>query len=236
MDSIQCGAWEERGSGSFGGEAVSPLRNSEQRWGGTGNERGKAVIEKLIDMADGRFVVPLILIVAGVTLIKAVFSMQRSWSADRKDFLELWSRPADRDDAWVEVAVRHLFGEYLPASVIRSLLTSPQAARALRDVSEAWPLLDMDDESHQLRWKLERHSSARRRRNEVKVLNFFYFVLAGSSLACIWLGCVGQFSALGRFNCWAYAFLSFCGAAFFVMRSDQLESAGKAVPRWLGLQ
>jgi len=194
------------------------------------------VIEKLIDLADGRFVIPLILIVAGVALAKAVFSMQRSVSAERKDFLELWNQPADKDDAWVEVAVRHLFGEYLPASLIRSLLTSPQAGRALREVSAAWPLLDMDDETQQLRWKLERHSSARSRRNEVRVLNFLYFALAGSSMACVWLGCVGQFGALARFNCWAYAFLSLCGAAFCIMRSDQLESAGKAVPRWLGLQ
>ncbi|MFC3814141.1 hypothetical protein [Lysobacter sp. GCM10012299] len=199
-------------------------------------DEGRAVIEKLFDVAEGRFIVPLVLIAAGVALIRAVFSMRRSVSADRKDFLELWSRAAERDDAWIEVAVRHLFGEYLPASLIRSLLTSSQAGRALCEVSAAWPLLDMDDETKQLHWKLERHSSARRRRNEVRVLNLSYAALAGSALVCIWLGSAGQFGALVRFNCWAYAFLSLCGAAFCVMRSDQLESAGKAVPRWLGLQ
>lgn len=194
------------------------------------------MIEKLIGLADGRFIVPVLLIVASTSLAKAVFGMQRSVSADRKDFLELWSRPADKDDAWVEVAVRHLFGEYLPAAVIRSLLTSPQVGRALREVSAAWPLLEMDDETRQLRWKRGRHSSARRRNNEVKVLNLLYFALAGSSLTCVWLGCVGQFSVIGRFNCWAYAFLALCGAAFCLVRAGQLESAGKAVRRWLGLQ
>jgi len=48
------------------------------------------MIDKLMQMADGRLVIPLIVIAAAIVLVKGVFSLARSRSVDRRDFLELF--------------------------------------------------------------------------------------------------------------------------------------------------
>lgn len=193
------------------------------------------MFEKWFSVGDGRLLIPLSVIFAGMVLVKAIFGLQRSRSADRKDFLELWAQSAEKDGIWLEVAIRHLFGAYLPATVIRTLLASPQAGQAFCDVSIAWSLLDMDDKTKDVRWKAPRHMSPRWRRFEVRALNFMYVLLGTSSIVAGLWAYKGGVGTLGAFNAWTFSFLSLGTAIACLVRADAIASADKSVPRWLGL-
>jgi len=114
---------------------------------------GGVLIEKLLELAHGRLVIPLIVIVAGVALAKGALHLTRSRSQDRKDFLDLMRSTEVQTDLWITVAVRHAFGAYLPSAVIRQLMSSPQPGRALAEVASAWDFLEMDDETSELSWR-----------------------------------------------------------------------------------
>jgi hypothetical protein len=64
------------------------------------------VIQELLVASHGTLLVPLALLVALTVLAKGMFSLHRSKSQNRKDFLELW-RGEHPDDLWLEVAGRY---------------------------------------------------------------------------------------------------------------------------------
>lgn len=76
------------------------------------------MIQEILKATGGALLVPLAVLLAAMTLAKGLFSLHRSRSQSRKEFLELWHRD-NPDDLWLEVAVRHLVDVYLPASLIR---------------------------------------------------------------------------------------------------------------------
>lgn len=193
------------------------------------------MIENLIEASSGKLLIPILFAIVGGAVIKAICSVHRTKSADRRDFLELWTKEQDRDDFWLEVAVRHLFGTYLPASLIRSLMRSPQAARAILEVSEFWDLIEIDDETLQLHWRKSTHAEARTRKQRIFGLNVLYFISMGGGLLSGYLAVVGHLSSRMSFNFYIYAaFL--IGAAFYCLsRVDLLRTAHTGGPRWLGI-
>lgn len=193
------------------------------------------MIEKLLEIGNGKLLIPVLCALAGAVLVKGVFNLHRSKSADRRDFLDLWMRSQDRDDLWLEVSIRHLFGTYLPASIIRSLLQSPQAAQALLEVSEFWDLLEINDETLDLRWKKKRHATENARRYWRYASNVLYFVSMGLGLLCIYVAIVIDAKMTFVLSLWVYGFFLVIIGMRCLHYADKLITASKGAPRWLGL-
>jgi hypothetical protein len=193
------------------------------------------MVEKLLGMADGRFVVPIVVVIGLSVLIKGLFSLNRSKSQDRKDFLEVWGTREAPDDLWLEVAVRHQFGEYLPASLIRSLQRSPQAGRALLDVAQSWDLLEMHDETGEVGWRVERHKNPRRRLWERRGFVVLYFCLMSVGLMLVYLASIaGKGSPFGSWVAWLYVILLIGSGMWCLARHETLGVAERSMSRWLG--
>jgi hypothetical protein len=190
------------------------------------------VIEELLQASGGALLVPLAVLLATTAVAKGLFSLHRSRSQNRKEFLELW-RGEQPDDLWTEIAVRHLVGEYLPASIIRQLRASPQAGRALGEIAESWPLLEMDDETGDVRWLKSRYASPTKRKGWRRGFNAGYFVLFGVGLFVGYLLFVTSkpFPALY----WIYPIAGILLGLSCLHHADRLKTADRAVPRWLGL-
>lgn len=193
------------------------------------------MIEKLLEMSNGKLLIPVLCALVGAALVKGIFNLHRSKSADRRDFLDLWKSNETHDDIWLEVSVRHLFGTYLPASIIRDLMQSPQAARALLEASEFWDLLEMDDETLEVSWKKKRHATASKRNKWRYALNALYFIAMGLGLFCIYLAVASNAQVTLVVSFWIYGiFLGGLGMRCLHL-ADKLTIASTGAPRWLGL-
>ena len=53
---------------------------------------------------------------------------------------------------WLEVAVRHWMGTYLPAHVIRLAFEQPDKSQSLIELSELWPFLTYDRLTRTVEW------------------------------------------------------------------------------------
>lgn len=193
------------------------------------------MIEKLLELGDGRLLVPIIVVFVGVALAKGGFTLTRSRSQDRRDFLDLFRGYRDENDLWLTVAVRHGFGAYLPANLIRQLMAGPQPGRALLDVCNAWNFLDMDDETGDLAWRRRLFRNARVRRIVVRVLSVLYFLLASLCLFLAYLCVKGTLDGKMLWIAWSYVILSGGGAFACLAYGDNLNDADKAARRWLGV-
>lgn len=193
------------------------------------------MFEELMRVGGVRFLVPCVLAVLLVTLAKGLFGVHQSRRAARKDFLDLWSQRDAHDELWQQTAIRHLFGEWLPVPVIRLLLESSQSGRALLEVSSAWDLLEIDDETHAVNWKASKHRNAFRRRREIWFFTAIYWILGvlaalSSFYALAFSG--GDLASIVR---WVLIFeLAFFAFASLV-RSESLKDAQEAALRWFGL-
>lgn len=195
------------------------------------------MLSTLLEITEHRFLIPLLLIVAATALAKGVFGMHRFRSQDRKEFLGLWASRKSSDDLWMEVAIRHQFGEFLPASLIRSLMSAPQAGRALLDVSTIWGLLDQNDETGEVHWRKKRHSERMWRGIERHLLNIGYFLSMGAALLLGYLvvkapdGDAFSFGTL-----WVLVIMLVIFAFVALAKAEVLRTAEEAAPRWLGLK
>jgi hypothetical protein len=181
-------------------------------------------------------VFPLVVMLGLTVLVKAGFNLHRSRSQDRKDFLELWTKQVP-DNLWLEVAIRHQFGAYLPASLIRSLQRHPQAGRALLEVASCWDLLDMDDATGAIQWRAKRHERPVRRKWErwVSLASYFVFAFAGLTLAYTRVVATDG-NASSSWLLWIFcAFL--LGIAFSCLTyHETLGAAERSMTRWLGIE
>lgn len=193
------------------------------------------MIEKLLEIAGGKLLIPLVVVAVGVAMAKGAFSLARSRSQDRRDFLDLFRQHEAQSDLWLTVAVRHVFGAYLPARLIRRLMSCPQPGRALLEVGGAWRFIDMDDETGELTWRRKCLRTARTRRVVVWVLNVVYFGLAGTSLWLAYLCLSGRFDGHTLWVAWTYVVLCGGGAFAALAYGDGLNDASRAATRWLGM-
>lgn len=177
------------------------------------------------------WLIPMILAVIAAPLAKGLFGLHRSRAQDRRDFLDLWVKAGTADDLWLQVAVRHVYGENLPVPLIRQLLLHPQAARALVDLAFVWPLLDMDEATGEIRWRKSRHFSSLVRRIERAVDFVAYGVFGLCMFGYAFMGHVSGKSLLGFF-CWILALQSAFFAFMSLKSAEQMSDSLQAVPRW----
>lgn len=193
------------------------------------------MIEKLLDFGDGKFLIPLVVVVAGATMVKGAFSLARSRSQDRRDFLDLFRGHDAQSDLWISVAVRHVFGAYLPSSLIRQLMSAPQPGRALFEVANAWNFLEMNDETGELAWRRKWLRFPRVRKWVVRIMFCLYVGSGSASLYLAYLNLTGKLSDPNVWLAWLYAGIFAVGAFAALSYGDTLKDADKAARRWLGL-
>ena len=194
------------------------------------------MLDKLLEISDGTLLIPVVCAFIGTLFVKGLFNLHRSRSSDRRDFLDLWMRNEGRDDIWLEVSVRHLFGTYLPASIIRSLMQSPQAARALLEVSEFWDLLEINDETLEVSWKKKSHATAKGRRIWRYSLNGLYFIAMALALLCAYVAIVFDARTTLVLSLWVYAVFLGGFAMGCLHLAEKITTANAGAPRWLGLR
>lgn len=84
-------SWQTRGDGNDAGRSDDIIEMKL-------NFLENKVLVKLLDLVDGRFVIPVVVIAIGVALAKGAFSLSRSRSQDRRDFLDLFRGHDARDN------------------------------------------------------------------------------------------------------------------------------------------
>ena len=193
------------------------------------------MLEELLRLGGGKLLVPLVVVVAGASIAKGLFGLQRSRSADRRDFLDVFKGWEGQSDLWLSAAVRHLFGSYLPPSLIRQLMSGRQPGRAILEVSTSWDFLDMDDETEGLRWRRPHFSNPRFRKRIGIALTVFYLISASCALFLSYAILIGGFSHTAAVIGWVYVGFGLFGAFVSLMYQESLRAAGKAANRWLGL-
>ncbi|MGN7919865.1 hypothetical protein [Lysobacter sp. 22409] len=189
------------------------------------------MFSEILKALGSPWLIPLIVAVIAVPLAKGLFGLHRSRAQDRKDFLDLWAKADKADDLWLQVAVRHVYGENLPVPLIRHLMLQPQAARALVDLAFVWPLLDMDEATGEMRWREKRHSSLKARRVEWRIWLAAYAILAFSAFGFIALAVISGKSLLGL-AAWALALEAFFFAYRALGKAERMSDTVEAVPRW----
>ncbi len=120
------------------------------------------LVKEIIAAGGSALLIPAVLFVLVLYVIRGLSGLHGRRSQNRKEFLDLWDSTRSQDDLWLEVVVRHLFGSYLPARVIRLALAQPDKAQSLLDLAELWPLFRFDPASQTVSWLHKRHDTLKR--------------------------------------------------------------------------
>ncbi|HEL3832260.1 TPA: hypothetical protein UMX25_001300 [Stenotrophomonas maltophilia] len=193
------------------------------------------IVNRLMDLHGGQLLVPLVLCVLLVLIFKGLSGMNHSRGSARKEFLELFHDAEKKDDLWLSVAVRHHFGAYLPVSIIRRLSKLDQPARAIMEVADAWPLIDLDDATGELRWRKPRHASPTTRRLLSRAFLLGYFALGLSAAILGYILVVSQIGGRITFAYWLWVVIGGTAALWCLHRSELIKDGGTALERWLGM-
>ena len=191
------------------------------------------MLENIIAAGGANYLIPAVLFVVVLYVMRGLFHLHGRRSQSRKDFLDLWDATRSQDDLWLEVAVRHLFGTYLPARVIRLALARPDKSRALLDLTELWPLLHFDPELQTVRWLHRRHESNWTRTFARRALFCGYFALA---LLSMYLATVAIGLGHNSFGGWVYgvcAIVAGTCALACPAREDALKTAASVGGEWI---
>ena len=123
----------------------------------------EGMMKEIIAAGGSRLLIPAVLSVLVLYAIRGLSGLHGRRSQNRKEFLELWDSTRSQDDLWLEVVIRHLFGSYLPAHIIRLALAQPGKAQSLLDLAELWPLFHFDPTSQKMSWLHKRHETSKKR-------------------------------------------------------------------------
>ena len=184
-----------------------------------------------IDTILGPIVAVLVAAAAyGISLFK---DLHRTKGQHRADFLGLWKGSDKMDDLSLEVAVRHLCGTYLPASLIRRICRTDHCADGILEVAQLWPLWRYDPHDRRIEWKDPSYAS----HGKLVFLRWWYvagyFVFAIGAIFFLMLAISTDSKSL---LAWASGLIAlmFPVIAFGSLgRSEILKLASKIGARWL---
>jgi hypothetical protein len=178
------------------------------------------VMKELVEAGGAGFLIPAVLFAIVLYAVRGIFGLHDQKSKIRREFLELWDRARSQDDLWLEVAVRHWMGTYLPAHVIRLAFEQPDKSQSLIELSELWPFLRYDRSSRTVEWGNRRLRTIERSRIGRFLWVLVYFVSISFALLLA-AGAYQLADADGQK--WIYsigAAIFFLGAFASLMRAD----------------
>lgn len=192
-------------------------------------------MKEILEIGGKGLLIPAVFCIVALYVVRGLFGLHGRRAQHRKEFLELWDQARQQDDLWLEVAIRHWLGAYLPAHVIRLGMTQPDKAQSLVELSELWPLLRYDRHARTVRW-LHAYTATDRRRFLFRVLLVVgYFVFA---LTALFFGIAAAEQGPDAFKGWLYG----AGVVFFgifalacVAHDDTVKSASVAGDAWIAL-
>jgi hypothetical protein len=191
------------------------------------------MIDKLLEVGGTWIIIPMALSAALAFAAKTLLGWHQLRGQNRKEFLECWQGGNQGDDIWLEVAVRHLTGTYIPASVIRAVDAVPDKVDSLLQIAEIWPLLKIDRDAG-VAWRSEKHTTHPMRRRRWWAWN------AGYVFVCVTAAGLGIYSTKvdpASWEAWVYgafALIFFTLALRCLFNGDALKTADRTAPRWLG--
>jgi hypothetical protein len=191
------------------------------------------VLKDIIDAGGPGLLIPAVLFLLILYVTRGLFGLHGRKGQHRREFLELWDPARATDDLWLEVAVRHQFGTFLPAPVIRIALQHPATSQSLIDLSELWPLLHYDASARTVRWRKARYAQLHRSKRARLWPFIAYFVLAGLACFSAWIAYGADQSMFIR---WSYSVLAIilAGAAFVQLgRDDAFKIAAESGSEWI---
>jgi hypothetical protein len=192
-------------------------------------------VKEILEAGGAGFLLPAVLFVLVLYAIRGVFGLHVRRGQNRREFLELWDRSRCEDDLWLEVSVRHLFGTYLPARVIRLALEQPDRSRALLDLAEIWDLLVFSPEDQTVRWNRTLQSWVARSRWGRALCFAAYFVCASAAvMAGVFAAHWGHTSFAG----WVYGVCAVVVgflAIICLTHEETVKTAAHAGKRWVPL-
>ena len=172
---------------------------------------------------------PLAAIIGLTYCVKGAFSMYGSFSQKRKDFLESWQPERVGDNLWLEMVIRQTFGTFIPADVIRPLLSKPGCAKALLEVASSWRFIKY--ENGDVIWAGRVMRTARRRWWGIAFVNTMYFA-SGSLAGLLFIALMQDMSSA---SLWIWFGGSLFCAFVSLSISTDVSAASKHLPRYLGL-
>ena len=137
------------------------------------------MFEQLLSVLGKPFVLPAAFLLIGAWTINKLSVLHDSRRRNRIEFLERWQPIDDMDDMRLEVAIRHLIGNYLPADIIRTISRTPFPMQTLLDLAAIWSLVRFDHSTRQLDWKKPEFGDPATRRwlRVVMMLGYVIFAL-----------------------------------------------------------
>lgn len=190
-------------------------------------------MDKIIELGGKGLLIPVVLSVLVLYAIRGLFGWHGRRSQHRKEFLELWDPARCKDDLWLEVAVRHWLGTFLPAHVIKIALSQPDKTQSLIELSELWVLFRYDRDTHTVRWLHRRHQTIEKRKvgRILLLLTYFFCALAAFFAALVTFE-LGPSTSSG----WVYgAGTIIFGALALIclMREDTIKTCASVGDEWL---
>lgn len=177
------------------------------------------MLEEVIKTGGGSFLIFGVVAALGFYAVRGVFGLHGRRGQHRKEFLELWSDGRERDALWLQMAVRHVFGTYLPTPVIRLALSRPDSSQSLIDLSSLWGLMVYDGTSQKVRWRQGWHATLPRRRFARVALLLGYLAAMSAAVGGAYTSALfGPGSAMG----WIYGFFAaiMAGLAFLCIEHE----------------
>lgn len=196
----------------------------------------EGIVNRLMEIHGGQLLVPLVFCALLVLLIKGLSGLHQTRGSARREFLELFQEIEKKDDLWLSVAVRHHFGVYLPVSIIRRLSKLDQPARAIMEVADAWPLIDLDEATGELAWRKGRHASRRMRSLLAGAFIAGYFVSAFVAVMLAYVLTAAPMEGRESLAYWSWVVIGGLVAWWCLQRYDLLRSSGPSLERWLGMK
>lgn len=175
------------------------------------------------------FLIPAALFMITVYVTRGLFGLYGSKQQSRREFLEIWNPDRINDDFWLEVTVRHLFGTYLPAPVIRIALKQSCASQSLIELAGLWGVLHYDSVHRTVRWK---SSNPYLRKVRLCIPVVLYFSMASLGIAF----CVLAYASNNLFARWLYsvaALILGSGAILSLAESDAAKIARHTGEQWI---
>ncbi|MDR7100458.1 hypothetical protein J2X04_002839 [Lysobacter niabensis] len=191
------------------------------------------MLKEILEVGGSGYFIPALLLICSLYVVRGIFGLNGRRSQHRREFLELWDDAQSKDDLWLEVAIRHLFGTFVPARFIRLALSQPDKSQALRDLSELWPLLQFEGASHAATWRSRWHRSRRRRTIQRRLLIASYFLLPFIAIASALIAIQFPTTSFSSWIYWVNAGLFLVVAFICLEKAETVGIAEHVGDEWL---